>query len=275
MTKMRTTHQVEVEGATLAVEYVRGEKADAVPIVFLHAGVADSRMWNAQQAMVRPERSTVRYDRRGFGLTRIRRPATHSHLADLYAVLDALGIERADFVGSSQGGRIALDCALATAHRVASLLLVAPAVSGAPTAVLEGPTARLSAAIEAAEASNDIDRVNELEAQLWLDGPEGPAGRVGGAARALFLDMNGTALRSPPAGEHLEPPSAWDTLHRVRCRVGVVWGDRDLPHVTTRCELLVQRISGARRMLLPGTAHLPMMEAPERFNAELKAWLSD
>jgi pimeloyl-ACP methyl ester carboxylesterase len=271
---MNPTHEVEVDGATLAVEYVQGEWPSADPVVFLHAGVADSRMWNAQQAAVGPARATLRYDRRGFGLTRVQRPARHSHLADLCAVLDAVGVQGADFVGSSQGGRIALDFALAAPHRVTSLLLVAPAVSGAPISAVEGHTARLTAAIEAAEARNDIDQVNELEAQLWLDGPDGPAGRVGGAGRALFLDMNGKALRSPAAGDATEPPSAWDKLDRVRCPAWVMWGDRDLPHVKARSEDLVERIDTARRVLLPGTAHLPMIEAPERFNAQLKTFLS-
>ena len=271
---MNRTHEVEVDGATLAVEYVQSEHPDAEAVVFLHSGGADSRMWNAQQAAVSPARTTLRYDRRGYGESRIQRPVTHSHLADLCAVLDAVGVQRAAFVGCSQGGRVALDLALAAPRRVASLLLAAPAVSGAPAPVLEGPTARLTIAIEAAEARDNIDEVNELEAQLWLDGPEGPPGRVGGAGRALFLDMNGKALRSPLTGDAFDPPSAWEMLDRVRCRVWVMWGDRDLPHVKSRCEILAERIGAVRSVLIPGTAHLPMIEAPDRFNAHLASFLS-
>jgi pimeloyl-ACP methyl ester carboxylesterase len=271
---LNCTHQVDVDGAALAVEFVQGEQERAAPVVFLHAGVTDSRMWDAQQAVVRAERSTLRYDRRGFGSTKIRRSAAYSQVADLCAAMDAVGVRRAHFVGSSQGGRIALDLTLAEPSRVASLLLVAPAVSGAPAPVLAGRVARLASAIEAAEAAKETDRVNELEAQLWLDGPAGPVGRVTGAARALFLDMNGMALRSPSAGDVVEPPPAWDRLHEVRCPVWVLWGDLDLPHLKSRCELLVQRIEGARRVVLPGAAHLPALEAPDAFNAELRKFLS-
>jgi pimeloyl-ACP methyl ester carboxylesterase len=269
------THEVEVDGAVLAGEFLQSAQMPAEPpVVFLHAGVADSRMWGAQQAFVRPQRSTLRYDRRGFGSTRITKPAVHSQIVDLCAVLDTVGTRRAHIVGCSQGGRIALDLALADPDRVASLLLVAPAVSGAPEPALDSQTARLAAAIEAAEAANDVDAVNELEAQVWLDGPAGPAGRVVGAARALFLDMNGKALRSPPAGDVEEPAPAWNKLEEVRCPVWVLWGDLDLPHVKSRCERLVKRIDGARRVVFSGAAHLPPLELPDSFNAKLGEFLS-
>jgi len=268
-----STCDIEVDGAVLAVEFVQCDGASTAPVVFLHAGVADSRMWDAQQATVRARRSTLRYDRRGFGITKVRRPATHSLVGDLCAVLDGVGVERADFVGCSQGGRIALDLALAAPERVASLLLVAPAVSGAPDLAPEESTDSLARAIEAAETSNDLDRVNELEAQLWLDGPAGPVRRVGGSARELFLDMNGKALRSPITGDAVEAPSAWHRLEDVRCPSCIVWGDLDLPHLQCRCELIVERIKWARRVVFPGVAHLLPLEAPDHFNATLMAFL--
>lgn len=55
--------------------------------------------------------------------------------------------------------------------------------------------------IEVAENAADLDTVNRLEAHLWIDGPATQEGRVGGAARPLFLDMNNRALRSGDVGE--------------------------------------------------------------------------
>lgn len=272
---MKPTLTLQLDGAALAVEHVPQAGAAVEPVVFLHAGVGDSRMWESQRATVGPLRSTLRYDRRGFGASRVLHAVAHSPVADLVAVLDAIGVPRAVFVAGSQGGRIALDLALADPARVAAMLLVAPAVSGAPEPELEGPAAALSEAIEAAdEQRGDADAVNELEAQLWLDGPTAPAGRVGGEARALFLDMNGIALRSPDPGDEIEPPSAWQRLGNVRCPSWIVWGDLDLPEVQNRCEQLARRIAGARAEPLPGTAHLPMLEASDRFNAVLGRFLS-
>ena len=48
-------------------------------------------------------------------------------------MLDAVGVDRAWLVGSSAGGRVAVDAALAYPERVAGLVLLAPAISGEPT----------------------------------------------------------------------------------------------------------------------------------------------
>src|SRR3546814_9768219 len=80
---------------------------------FLHAGVADRRMWQAQLAAFAPRHRVLAYDRRGFGETR-GDPETFSHIADLLALLDQRDIDAAVLVGCSQGGRIAIDFASPT-----------------------------------------------------------------------------------------------------------------------------------------------------------------
>jgi pimeloyl-ACP methyl ester carboxylesterase len=270
---MKPTHWIDVGAAVLAAECSAGAQQRGRPLVLLHAGVADSRMWQAQAQAFGAAHSLLRYDRRGFGQSRTLEPAAHSHLGDLWAVMDAAGLQQAVLIGCSQGGRIALDAALAKPQRVHALVLVAPAVSGAPRADLAGPAAALDAAIEVASEAADLDAVNELEAQLWLDGPASPRGRVSGSARTLFLDMNGIALRAADAGPCVEPPSAWECLPSIQAPTTVIWGHLDLPHVQARCEHLVQGIPQARPVRMAGVAHLPPLEAPARFNAELQAVL--
>ena len=117
-------------------------------------------------------------------------------MADAIAVMDAAGVEQAVVIGSSMGGRAALDLTLAHPNRVSGLVLIGTAVRGAPYLdINEGPTAELDTMIESAENASGIDEVNRLEAWMWLDGPTADEGRVVGAARDLFLEMNGKALR--------------------------------------------------------------------------------
>ena len=52
---------------------------------------------------------------------------------------------------------------------------------------------------DAAYEAKDLDELNRLEAEIWLDGPFHP-GRVEGPARDLFLDMNRIALEAPEPG---------------------------------------------------------------------------
>ncbi|CAM4020218.1 alpha/beta fold hydrolase [Roseateles saccharophilus] len=266
---MRITHWIAVDGAELAVEF-RPHDDGRVPLVFLHAGITDGRLWDGVMAAAAGRRSALRLDRRGFGQTRIAAATPHAMVADLLAVLDALALSRVELVGCSQGGRLAIDFALAQPGRVAGLTLVAPAVTGAPSPQLDARVQALADAIDAAEQAREIDEINRLEARLWLDGPAQPEGRVGGVARELFLAMNGIALRSPPAGELIDASPAWPRLEALPGPVRLVWGDLDLPHLVDRCRQMAACIPGVRCWTMQGVAHLPALEAPEAFNAVLR-----
>lgn len=258
-----TTFAVDSGRAQLWVETA----GSGAPVVLLHAGVADRRMWREQVAALAPSFRAVAYDRRGFGRTQ-HADERYSHVGDLLAVLDAIDPARpAILVGCSQGGRIALDTALAFPGRVRALVLVAPAISGAPEPADFPPALQpLIEDYERAEASGDPDLLNDVEAHAWLDGPAEPRGRVAGAARDLFLAMNGIALRAEPCGTENEPPSALERVGEIRLPVLVIWGDRDFPHVIDNCRHLAATIPNARTRVLAGTAHLPNLEQPAEFN---------
>lgn len=46
----------------------------------------------------------------------------------------------------------------------------------------------------------------------------------------------------------------------------LIAGDHDVPDFQENAVFLEREIGGARRVVMPGTAHLPSMEQPERFN---------
>lgn len=244
------------------------------PIVFLHAGVSDRRSWTQVQRELADSYTTVAYDRRGFGDT-VYQPELFDSLADLRAVMDGTVGGRACLVGNSMGARLALDFALEELWRVAALVLMGPAVSGAPPPTnLPAIVESLDAAIEAAEEAGDMVEANRLEAWLWLDGPLCPQGRVSGAVRELFLDMNDRALRATPTGGDVERVSAWDLLEEVVTPTLVLGGTFDLPHVVDRQAVLVDRIPGARLLEIEGTAHLPGLEKPGRVAQIIRDFLT-
>jgi pimeloyl-ACP methyl ester carboxylesterase len=118
---MRTDFTVMAGRAALATE----SDGTGPAVVFLHAGVADRRMWRPLAGALGSSCRLVAYDRRGFGET----PAVdeaRSQVDDLVAVMDhpAAG-SPAILVGCSQGGRIAIDAALEVPSRVRALVLIA------------------------------------------------------------------------------------------------------------------------------------------------------
>ena len=191
-------------------------------------------------------------------------------------MLDALTIPRAILIGCSQGGRIALDATLARPDRVAGLVLVSAAIGGAPESDAHDPRLdALIAAYERAETDGDLDAQNGIEAHVWLDGPFAPEGRVGGAARALFLTMNRIVLGGPKIGSTTVPDTAWGRLAEVAVPTMAMWGPLDVPSVVANMKHVVMTIPHASACELEGVAHLPSLEAPDRFDAALATFLHD
>lgn len=253
---------ISVGSARLAVD----ELGNGPLVVFLHAGVADRRSWAAQLTCLACTHHCIAYDRRGFGSTTCDPAAPFSHVDDLRAVI---GDEPAILVGNSQGGRIAIDFALVEPELVAGLVLAGSAVSGWNVDHQRDLTTAERALVEAiddAERAGDLERVNALEAQLWLDGPQRVAGRVDTPIRELFSAMNGTILRAPPLIAERAPASAVEQLHRIAAPTLVIDGDLDLEYIRMRGAHLAATIPGARHETVAGAAHLMAMEAPDRFN---------
>lgn len=256
-----TPLRVDADGTSLLGDRWAGE---GPPIVLLHAGVCDRRSWYATAALLGDVGPVLAYDRRGFGETP---PSSteYGHLEDLVAVLDQqAGAQPAWLVGSSMGGLLALECALAHPERVAGLVLIGPAASGAPDVGSDDASQRLEVLLMPAYEAQDWDEVKRLEAWMWLDGPTAAEGRVGGAARALALDMNTIVLRNESSGgpEATYEPHVWPRLGELAVPVTVAWGDLDVADVVRVNELMVEQIPGARRVVLPGMGHLPYLEDP-------------
>ena len=248
-----------IDGVRLAYE-VGGAGS---PVVLLHAGVADARMWDDQFAALAEQHTVVRYDARGCGRSD---PAvgSFSPRADLAAVMATLGIARAHLVGLSMGGGVALDTALERPELVAGLVLAAARPSGLePSQGLRDAWAAVDAAYEA----DGLDAANELELRMWVDGPRRSPDQVDPAVRERVRVMNGALLSQPDEGEpeRLEPPAV-DRLGEVRVPTLVLVGDGDLPDIVSAAEVLATGIPGARRHVMPGLAHMLNMERPAEFN---------
>src|SRR3970040_2245218 len=111
---------LDVPGGTLYWESTGRGPA----LVLAHAGIADHGMWDDDVPSFAGGPRVVTYHCRGFGRSRTD-AVDYSNRADLAALLDHLGIERAALLGCSRGGQIALDFTLERPERVSALVLVA------------------------------------------------------------------------------------------------------------------------------------------------------
>ncbi|HTM79268.1 MAG TPA: alpha/beta hydrolase, partial [Devosia sp.] len=213
----------------------------------------------------------VAYDRRGYGETTAA-DAPFSHLDDLVALLDALDIHAAVLVGCSMGGGLAVDFALAFPGRVIGLALLATSISGAPWDATQAEQ-QLEMAEEDAWERGDRDMLNKVQAHQWLDGPRAANGRVGGAARALFLDMNAMALGKPALTQAEKSPDAWARVDAITAPTLLVVGDEDFTCMIDRHEHLSEEMGNAFAVVLEGVAHIASIERPDLVNPLLLQFL--
>lgn len=246
-------------------------------IVLLHAGVCDRRSWYRTAGQLTDLGPVIAYDRRGFGESAVS-PDPYRDLDDLWAVLDQTESQPPVWlVGSSMGGLLALDAALTSPERVAGLVLLAPAISGAPDdddEVLDPASEALFGQLGAARQAGDLEQRLQVHARIWLDGPAATEPRVTGPARDLALAMNAVILGNDVDDEAAAAGvDAWSRLEQITVPTTVAWGDLDVPELIKQWEELVARLPRARRQVLSGTAHLPYLERPDLVAAVIRAAL--
>jgi len=243
------------------------------PLVLIHAGICDSRMWDAQVAALAAHYQVIRYDMRGYGQTD---PADlrYAHYEDLRALLDHLEIEQAHLVGASLGGSTALDFAVTNPQRVLSLTIVCSEPSGyedldeAGEPIEEEIPENWDQIVEAFQLGA-YESVAEWEVRFWVDGPERTADQVDAAVRRDVYEMNLIALRNEAQelGEQqpLDPPAV-DRLSEIALPTQIIIGALDQAVMQRAAKLMAAHIPNAQKVVIANTAHLPSMEEPAQFN---------
>ncbi|WP_326596114.1 alpha/beta fold hydrolase [Streptomyces sp. NBC_01803] len=222
-------------------------------LLLLHSSVCDRRMWDPQWRMFLDAGYRVlRCDFRGFGDT----PAAdgpYRDADDVADLLDALGIGRTAVVGSSFGGRVALELAARRPGRVTALALLSAGAPGhEPSATLREFDERENALVEAGDLAGAV----ELNVATWL-GPD-----ADGNTRAMVRLMRRRAFDVQLAAEDVEQPGVTVDLARVTAPTLAVAGAHDLPDFRAVAAGLPATLPDARHLELPWAGHLPSLERP-------------
>ena len=257
------------EGTDLAFDAV----GDGPPVTLLHAGIADRTMWEPQTDALSNRYRCITYDLRGFGESAMG-TVEFSRRDDAAAILDTAGVESSHLVGCSIGAGMALDFAIERPQRVDRLVLVGvtPAGFDAADPILD----QLMNDVAAAEKSGDHHAAASIEVQAWVDGPNRPEGSapkwLREKARQWILptyDVQGWDLSRPL------DPAAMERLSEVGAPTLVIVGTEDADVIIAGCEATAAGIPNADLVRIEGTAHLPNLEAAERFNRVLLEFLGD
>lgn len=258
------------------IAYDRAGPGGEVPVVLLHAGVADRRMWDPVWPELTADHDVVRLDLRGFGESTDRPKGALSHVDDVLETLAELGIGRCRLVGASLGAGVAVEAALARPALVDSLVLCAPGGSLIPemTAELRSFVTAENAAME----TGDLDAAAEANVTWWVVGPHRAAADVDPAVRDLVRRMQRRAFELTADWvdvEEQEPATPpLDRLGEITVPTLVLQGGLDLDAIQEAARRVTEGIPGTRRVDWPDTAHLPSLERPGDFLALLRGQLA-
>jgi pimeloyl-ACP methyl ester carboxylesterase len=247
---------VAAKGAELYYE-VHGEGR---PVVFAHgAGGNAASWWSQVPAFVAAGFRVVTLDHRGFG----RSVCAVDHFdpaefpADLRAILEAEGIERAALVCQSMGGWTGLPFAIAEPERVSALVLC-----GTPGGLWTDAVAASFAGI-AERVARDGGIVGPGGAALGETyrraSPEGAFLYDQIAAFNLGLEPGAVGRI---AGVRVAP----EDLAGLATPTLVISGDEDVLFTPEALDSVAAAIPGARLERLAATGHSAYFERPERFN---------
>jgi 3-oxoadipate enol-lactonase len=259
---------VETDGVRLAYDVT----GDGPPLVLLHAGIVDRRMWDDLVPLLADKYQVVRFDARGFGESSGAPDGPFARWDDLFAIMDAAEIERAHLVGVSQGAETALDATLTAPNRVDRLVLCGAGMRG--WNYRDELDERWQAEVTAWERG-DLDGCAEEAMRTWFDGPARTSDDVDPQVRRRAWEMQRRAIDLENDDAHAqapEPPSA-ERLGEVSAQTLVTVGELDQPDMIAIAQKLAADIPNARHTVLAGVAHLPPMEKPAEFAAMVQGFL--
>ncbi|MFP5365092.1 MAG: alpha/beta fold hydrolase [Thermoleophilia bacterium] len=261
------------------------ELGDGPPLLFIHGLGGCWQNWLENLPELARDHRVIAVDLPGFCASEM--PAGAVSITGYARLLDvlceALAVDAAAVVGNSMGGFVAAELAINHPQRVERLVLVSAA--GLQIAEL-----RLERALQR------LQRLRRLERAF---------SRCGGfvAARSEIVARRARLRRIVPAGVAAHPallpgplvaeqvagarpgfmPAVRamagyplrDRLAQIACPTLIVWGARDRVVPVRDAFAFEQLIGAARRIVYPDTGHLPMLERPARFNADLRAFLGE
>ncbi len=228
-------------------------------ILATHGYSATSYMWRDTAAALEDRYQVITWDIRGHGGSDSPDdPALYSKeatLADMAALLDHAGAERAILMGHSLGGYLSLSFHVEHPERVRALVLVGTGPG------YRNPEARAGWNQQAEERARNFEQhgIENLEMPEAHGNQHQSARGLALAARGILAQHDGLVM---------------DDLPNIRVPALVVVGDRDTAFHGAS-DYMAKRIPNARKVMLDGAGHMPNLDQPEAFNQGLQAFLAD
>lgn len=247
------------------------ESGSGEPVVLLHAFPLHSAMWAPQLEALPPDRHWIAPDVRGFGAAPSNGPLSMDGIAaDVAALLDHLGYERATLCGVSMGGYACFAFWRRYPTRVAALVLSdTRATADDPPGKL---ARRLSAERVRAEGSDAV--VAQLQDRLVGETTRRERPSVLQRVRAFLEEVEPASFARAQAAMANRPDST-PLLGDIDVPSLVVVGSEDAFIRVDDARALARSLPRGRLAVIERAGHLPSLERPDAFDEALLGFLAD
>ncbi|MEW1646621.1 alpha/beta hydrolase [Streptomyces sp. NPDC091219] len=242
------------------------------PVVLLHSGFADHRVFDDQIPALAGDHRVIAPDIRGHGFS-ANASAPFRWADDLTGLLRHLDLGPAVLVGLSMGAGVATDTALESPDLVRAIV-----VSGGGTSAFEYKdpellehTARAGRLLAAGDIDGWLDRFAE-----GVAGPHRTPDDVDPSVlrRLRALTAHTIAKHTPGEKDWYVPlGDPWPRVPRLDVPVLAIHGAADWPDSIAMADRLVATVPNGRATAIEGVGHYPNMENPHTFNEILRTFL--
>lgn len=254
-------------GAVLAYD-VTGE---GHPLVLIHGGFLDRRMWDDQLEAFARHFQVIRIDLRGYGDSSDDSDAAFSHVEDVRAVLNDLDAGPVYMLGLSMGATVAIDFTTAYPGRVAALVVAGSPLIGIPTSDAEGSRIQTAAVIRAVRRGA-VDSAATLALQLPIFRSVSEGSEVGERMSVMMHDNLAGWVNSLGRVRWDSIP-AIDRIPSIGVPTLILVGSLDIADMLTAADSLVAGIPGSEKVVVANAGHHVNMEAPEVFTRAVLRFL--
>lgn len=234
------------------------------PLVFLHAGLVDSRMWDDQFDFFMKHFRVVCFDQRGYGKSDMPEELFYP-IDDAISLLDHLGIRDAGLIGLSMGGGVAIDFTLEYPERVNALILSGPSLSGYgyPEGLLKsGLDFYMTGREKGMQAALRVMHNDPFWQHAF------PSKKYRAAQKKFFAlcEDNSQIFRWEFDNIGVKDPPAFLWLEEIVAPTLIIAAASDLDSTQEVMDLLKTHIRGAEKVVIRHSSHMVNMDHPEEFN---------
>jgi len=262
----RASGYIHIDDAKIYYEvFGQGE-----PILLIHAGITDSRMWDFQVRDLAKEFMVVRFDQRGFGKSTL--PASsYNAVRDIITLMDSLQLSAAHVAGICLGALQATDMAIEYPDRVKSLIISGTGIPGWP------------------EQEEVIEKYIEFTNYVNENGPDSAVKKMitdpfwnhslpnsmYPEARELFEHILYENRQSFMVNWQLRelPMGLPERLGEIECPVLLFRPEFEIPNLVPIADTIAAKVPQIEIHEMKGVYHLLNMEKPEEFNSKIKDFI--